>query len=240
MNTSGTYSVTTTANGCQSNSSPVVVTVTPYPVLTYTGSTYICEGSSTTLIVSGASSYTWSPSEILDTAIGDTVVATPLSNPTTLTVTGNTNGCLSSEVIYINIEPVVNVSVAINASSQTITSGQTVIFTATPQNGGSNPTYQWYVNGVPVAGQTSSTYSTNQLINNDVVNVVMNSNITSPCIGNNPAASNLITITVQNCILGSINGTQILCGFENATFYVNHLPCVKSYNWVVPDGIVMS
>jgi hypothetical protein len=239
VNTSGTYSVTTTANGCQSISSPVVVTVTPYPVLTYTGSTYICQGSSTTLTVSGASSYTWLPANILNTATGNTVVATPLSNPTTVTVTGNTNGCIASEDIFIVLEPLVNVGVTISASSQTIISGQSVTFTATPQNGGSNPTYQWYVNGAVVSGATSVTYTTNSLTNNAAVYVVMNSNITSPCIANNPATSNTITITVQNCILGSINGTQILCGFENATFSVNHLPCITSYDWVVPDGMTI-
>ena len=150
------------------------MTVTPYPILTYTGSTYICEGSSTTLTVSGASSYTWSPAEILNTAIGNTVVATPLTNPTTVTVTGNTNGCISSEDIFIVVEPTVSVGVSITASSQSIITGQSVTFTASPQNGGSNPTYQWYLNGSVVPGATSVTYTTNSLANNDVVSVMMN------------------------------------------------------------------
>ena len=66
---------------------------------------------------------------------------------------------------------------------------------------------------------------------------MMNSNYSSPCLSNNPAVSNTITIVVQTCILSSINGSQILCGYEYATFSVNHLPCITNYEWETPDGI---
>ena len=84
------------------------------------------------------------------------------------------------------------VSVTINASSTNIAFGTNVDFTATPVNGGVNPSYQWKVNNVN-AGSNSNTYSfvpTNQ----DVIKCVMTSDLS--CVSNNPATSNNITINV--------------------------------------------
>ena len=60
-----------------------------------------------------------------------------------------------------------------------ICSGGSVTFTATPTNGGSTPTYQWMINGVNVAGQTASTFTTSTLANGNAVSVMMTSN--DPC-----------------------------------------------------------
>src|SRR4029078_9297636 len=81
-------------------------------------------------------------------------------------------------------------SVSITSSTTSICSGGSVMFTATPTNGGSNPTYQWRINGVNVAGQTSSTFITSTLANGNVVSVIMSSN--DPCANPNTATSNPI------------------------------------------------
>lgn len=64
-------------------------------------------------------------------------------------------------------------------------------FTATPINGGNNPTYQWYVNNVLVGGVTGNVYTTNKLNKSDVVHVVMKSNHT--CLTVEEAFSRKIT-----------------------------------------------
>src|SRR4029079_7194614 len=87
-------------------------------------------------------------------------------------------------------------SVSINASTTSICSGGSVTFTATPTNGGSAPTYQWMINGVNVAGQTASTFTTSTLANGKIVSVVMTSN--DPCATPATATSNPITISITS------------------------------------------
>jgi hypothetical protein len=44
------------------------------------------------------------------------------------------------------------VKVDITADKTEICDGETVTFTAIPENGGDNPVYEWYVNGMVRAG----------------------------------------------------------------------------------------
>src|SRR4030095_12528673 len=82
----------------------------------------------------------------------------PCANPTTAT----------SPPITITTTSVTP-SVSITASSTSICNGGSVTFTATATNGGSTPAYQWMINGVNIAGQTASTFSTSTLANGDAV-----------------------------------------------------------------------
>lgn len=97
----------------------------------------------------------------------------------------------------ISVTPTVPVSVSVAASANPVTQGATVIYTATPTNGGTTPAYAWYVNGNPVSGATSSTYSYVPS-NGDVVKCVLTSSIS--CATNNPATSNTVTMTVNPAV----------------------------------------
>jgi hypothetical protein len=55
-----------------------------------------------------------------------------------------------------------------------IVAGQTITFKAFVSSGGLTPTYQWLVNGIPIAGATDSTYASSQLQDNDSVTCVVN------------------------------------------------------------------
>jgi gliding motility-associated-like protein len=85
------------------------------------------------------------------------------------------------------------VEVAIVADQNAICEGETVVFTATPVNGGSNPIYAWYVNGVVVPGQTAETYSYGPA-DGDVVYAMLTSDL--DCAIDNPAESNEVTIEI--------------------------------------------
>ena len=95
--TTTNYSCTVSdvTTGCYGTSS-VLVTVNPLPstTVTPTTATLYCSSSTTTLIASGANTYTWSPSTGLNTTTGNTVIATP-STTTTYTVSGS-NNCVSN------------------------------------------------------------------------------------------------------------------------------------------------
>jgi gliding motility-associated-like protein len=95
----GTYSITTTVNGCTSAVGTTTVAITPLPVVSIVNgaSTAICINDSVTLTASGATSYLWSTSE---TATSITVQPTVV---TVYTVTGTENGCDNSDQITVNI-----------------------------------------------------------------------------------------------------------------------------------------
>jgi uncharacterized protein (TIGR02145 family) len=75
--------------------------------------------------------------------------------------------------------------VTITASPSPSCQGVLVTFTATPVNGGSNPTYQWQVNGMNVG--TNSPFYTYIPASLDLVSCIMTSNLV--CVTNNPASS---------------------------------------------------
>ena len=104
--TTTTYTVTGTSGGC-SNTDQVTVTVTPAPVVIATGTIAICEGSSTTIDATGATSYAW------DQGLG--AGATQTVSPTTTTtyiVTGTTAGCSGTDqvTVTVNTLPIVSMT----------------------------------------------------------------------------------------------------------------------------------
>jgi len=83
------------------------------------------------------------------------------------------------------------VGITIGASANPFCPGNSVTFTATPMNGGTNPAYQWKVNGIN-KGTNSPTYSYNPA-SGDLVSCILTSNL--PCVTANPATSNTITMS---------------------------------------------
>ena len=141
--TTTVYSVTgTSASGC-TNPIPATVTVTvnPLPVMSLSGNTYtICNGGSQTFTVSGASSYTWTPSATLTNAN----TANPTASPVTTTiysVTGTSvSGCSNTTpaTVTVNVTPIPSINLSANnyaiclGSSQTFTASGANSYTWTP------------------------------------------------------------------------------------------------------------
>jgi hypothetical protein len=75
-----------------------------------------------------------------------------------------------------------------------ICDGTSVTFTANPINGGSNPSYQWKLNGINV-GTNSSTYTNSNLSNGDILTCEMLSDL--PGVTNNPVTSAAVTMSVN-------------------------------------------
>ena len=119
---------------------------------------------------------------------------------------GNESSCTQTIEMYFE-QPV---SLSITVDKDEVMQGEQVTFTATPINGGTIPVYAWYVNDVEVSGKTDSTF-TYTPEDGDVVYAVVVSDLT--CAVNNPATSNLITISTYEPEKLSVipNVTDVLC-----------------------------
>jgi len=132
-----TYSISgTNANGCVGTTT-VTVNVNPLPTLSISATpTAICVGFSSNLTVSGATTYTWSPSTGLNNTNTSNVTANPGSS-TVYTATGtNSNGCVGTQTINLIVNPLPNLS--INPSTPIVLGGQGPTITANGAN-----TYSW-------------------------------------------------------------------------------------------------
>jgi hypothetical protein len=107
----------------------------------------------------------------------------------------------------ISFQPVVQISSSVKvtlskapslllvaAAANPVAAGTNVTFSTIPTNGGTAPTFQWYVNGSLVVGATSPTYSYVPL-NNDNVTCVMTP--VGACVST-PVTSNPIVIMTVN------------------------------------------
>ena len=98
--TTSSYTVSGTgANGCI-NSAIETITVNTTPILSVTGNTNICKGSTSTLTANGAISYTW------NSGANTTTISVTPTITTTYTLTGdNGNGCFSLLPVTVSIIP---------------------------------------------------------------------------------------------------------------------------------------
>jgi hypothetical protein len=131
--------------------------------------------------------------------------------------------CVSGDIIsnttklQLSLTPLTP-SVSITSNATTICAGTNVIFTATAVNAGPSPAYQWKKNGVNT-GTNNSTYSSNSMVNGDVITVTITSN--STCVTTPTAASNSITINVNPVVIPSVSITTpsvAVCPGDNVNF----------------------
>jgi hypothetical protein len=101
------------------------------------------------------------------------------------------NGNAITTTVNTSLTPAVAISS--NDADNSICSGTSVTFTATPTNGGTTPAYQWKLNGANV-GTNSTTYTNAALTTGAVVTVVMTAN--NACQTSATANGNSITTAV--------------------------------------------
>ncbi len=105
---------------------------------------------------------------------------------------GYLTSTMSGSALIVEM-PLLPVSVTVQASANNICSGTMINFAANPVNGGTNPAYQWKVNGANQG--TNSPFFAYTPQNGDVVNVVLTSNAT--CASGSPATSNPVNMVVN-------------------------------------------
>jgi hypothetical protein len=126
---------------------------------------------------------------------------------------------VSSNFVVIKGNFPAAISVALTSGTNPGCANRTLGFTATATNPGTNPTYQWQVNGINV-GTNADTFSS-VLSTGDVVTCNLVSN--SPCAVPNTASSNGITIThttlTANVTISA--STTMVCTGKPITFTSN-------------------
>jgi len=208
----------------------------------------ICSGTSVTYTATptnGGStpSYQWLVNGISGFPPGSTFTYTPANgNIITCILTSSNTVCTSnnpatSNAVNMVVNPNLPVAVTISPSENPVCAGSSVTFTATPTNGGVNPTYQWFVNGGDVL-QSAPTMSYIPA-NGDLVTCVMNSNITCPT--GNPATSNTITMienTVNPVSIVITTPVTTVCSGTSVTFTATPTNggTNPGYHWFINGG----
>jgi hypothetical protein len=187
------------------NWSAVPITLTKQnsmPAITAGSSPYLCApGDSLILTASYANGYQWST--------GDSTRSITVRDTGTYTVS---TPCGTSMPFNVSILPVTAkpaVSVAIIAGSLPSCPGNYVTFKATTEYSGSNPVYQWMVDGVNV-GTNSNTYSTNTLINGQKISCLLTSSI--------------------NCFTQPVNSDSIVAVIAPLDSFTTEITQTKGYN----------
>lgn len=102
------------------------------------------------------------------------------------------NPVLSNE-IEMHVQTPAMVLVSISADANPVCEGTEVHYSSYVENGGLNTVYQWFINGIETGlGLPSLSHTPD---NGDMVEVVVTSDLA--CSTNNPATSNMITMSVQ-------------------------------------------
>jgi len=249
-NQPGTYeAIVTDANGCN-GSDTVQMSTTQVPIVSnFPLSKTICTGQSTDIhLLSNVSGTTfhWTCTLTSGNVTGysadsglviNQVLVNPLSTAGIVTyhITPRFANCLGVTVDFpVTVNPGDSVKLSISASGNNICTGTSVTFTATPNNGGSSPSYQWKVNGANAG--TNSTIFTYVPVNNDAVKCVLTSSNTI-CVYNNPATSNTITMTVNPNLVVSVSvgaSQNPFCAGGSVTFTATPTNGgIPQYQWKV-------
>jgi gliding motility-associated-like protein len=153
---------------------------------------------------------------------------------TTVITAANTETSVSQTLTVVVLTP----SITISPDSLDVCPGSSANFTATPINGGSNPIYQWRVNGVN-AGINNPTFSSSSLSNNDKITCKLISN--APCTLPDTALSNTATFILHTAVTSSITiatSANKVCPGLLVTFtaIAVTLDSILAYQWKV-NGI---
>lgn len=140
------------------------------------------------------------------------------------------DSAISNEVT-MDETPIYTPSVTIAPDSNPFCPGTSVTFTATPSNGGSNPSYQWKVNGSS-SGTNNNTF-TAALADGDEVSCVMTSSLAC----SSPATANSSSITMEQKPFVDAYFTFLETGGGQVSFTNNSTGAgTLSYTWDFGDS----
>ena len=258
LNQSGTYIVAVTStDGCTGRDTMQLTVTAPPIIINSPLFKSICSGEATDIPLTSnlpGTSFSWtaigsSPSVTgYGPGTGDTIdqVLTNTgtgSETVTYTITPSLGDCNGDSVEYVvTVTPVDSVLVSIAASDDSICDGTSVTYAATAVHGGSDPSYQWIVNGIN-QGLNNAIFSYSPS-DSDTVYCILTSSDTV-CVTNNPANSNEIILVVSpNLPVSVFIATSVnpICEGNPATFTASttNKGSLPNFQWFVNANPVVT
>ena len=204
------------------------VTVNPLPVMSISPSVSICEGETTSLVVSGATTYSWNPSSGLDNASSSSPNASPLQT-TTYTVTGDILGCTATVSVTVTVDtvPVVAFGPPYSSSCAPLAVQFMDLSTVVP----SGSTYWWQFGDGGTSTQQNPSYTYN-IPGSYTVTLTITSgagcssstSLQAADVFANPIAAFYVAPTVGT--LGNVT-----------SFFDQSQPLISTWNWNFGDGL---
>jgi hypothetical protein len=225
----GVYTCTVSSNGCSLTSNATTVNagspVTPSVAIS-SNVTTVCSGTAvifTATPTNGGTApmYQWKKNDVsINGATSATYsLSAPVNNDVITVVMISNNACQStntstSNAVTLVVNNTVTPTVSITAGSNNVCSGTSVQFTSSITNGGTTPAYQWKKNGVNITGATAATYSSDALVNGDVITLSLTSN--AACASTTTVSSNSVTMVINAAVTPSVsiaaNNTTVCSG----------------------------
>ncbi len=122
----------------------------------------------------------------------------------------------NSNTVRMNVNPLLTASVTVVASDSAVCEGTAVTFNATAMNGGTNPRYQWFLNGVSIPGATNAQYV---CVPQSAERYTCQLTSSAPCVSNNPVISLPksvvadpllpVTVAISSTVTEVCNGTSV-------------------------------
>lgn len=193
FNDTGDYVVTAKLGNCISVADTIHITANLAPfVVIYPDKDSICDGESVTFITlnnytGGTPTYEWFVNGVQVSATGSTYTTATLQNNAIVRVNMTEYTKCSNPYVDPSNDLLMRVlqylapTVSITANpGGTVLPDQLITFTATSGDAGTNPGYQWRLNGNDVLGAIASKWSSDKLNDNDSVSVQVTSKYYCP------------------------------------------------------------
>ena len=230
-------------------STPITITVNPVLIPSVSVSTptnTICAGASikftaTTVNGGGNPTFQWkNGTNDISGATNSTYTTTTASNGDSYSVVLVSNAvCASPSTLTSNsIVTIVNAiqtpTVTVVPSTTTICAGNDIKFTATPNNAGSTPLYQWQKGSTPISGATTSSYNTTTASNGDTYSIIVTSTVacpSTPTVTSTPISVTVNAVTTPTVTI-TANTTTICAGASIVfTASATNTGTINLYQW---------
>lgn len=233
---------------------PFRICPTPLPKPTISGNTQYCAGTTLSLsvaAVSGASGYRWvGPGGFSATTQAITRTSlTPSASGVykVFAIRAGGTACDTSAADSITVTvmpnaPAPTVSITANPTGP-VCAGTTVTYTATVNNGGTTPSYQWYIGNTVQIGDTTDTF-VKVPANGNAISVKVSSS--AACAPAMPTSSNTLTAVVNPIVTPAVsilaNPMGAVCAGTPITYTATptHGGSAPTYQWLKNGSVVIS